>query len=167
MSHLQRRVTIACPLAQAAMRLRHFFAACGSPDGEFAKLRLQIDVRVPGMSQPLTLQRAVVATVHAHHLPADMTPRFRVEWAPETPGPFPLFGGELFVEGDDYEAFDLTLAGDYTPPLGLIGKGFDVAVGNRIAEATASDLLERIKAFVEREYTTDEETKRRTLETRA
>ena len=41
MSHLQRRVTIACPLAQAAMRLRHFFAECGSPDGEFAKLRFR------------------------------------------------------------------------------------------------------------------------------
>lgn len=166
MSHLERRVSIACPLAQAAMRLRHFFAETGSPDGDVAKLLLQIDVRVPGLPAPLTLQRAVVATVRAHHLPADMTPRFRVEWAPETPGPFPLFAGELFVDGDDYESFDLSLSGDYTPPLGLIGKGFDVAVGNRIAEATAADLLDRIKAFAERAYALDEETKRRALEAR-
>jgi len=164
MSHLERRITIDCPLAQAAARLQSFFARNGSPDGDVVHLNLQANVDVPGVPAPVVLQRAVVATIHKNRLPADMTPRYRVEWAPEKPGPFPLFGGELFVDGENYESFVLSLSGDYTPPLGLVGKGFDAIVGKRIAEATASNLLERIKSFVESEFTADEAAKRQRLE---
>jgi hypothetical protein len=166
MSHLERRITINCPLAQAAARLQSFYAAHGSADGDVVRLSLQASVDVPGVPNPVVLQRAVIATIHKNHLPADMTPRYRVEWAPEVPGPFPLFGGELFVEGDNYETFVLSLAGDYTPPLGLLGKGFDALVGKRIADATASNLLERIKSFVESEFTAGEAAKSLRLEPR-
>ncbi len=86
-----------------------------------------------------------------------MTPRYQVQWAPETAGPFPLFSGELVVDsGNDFDTFALRLRGNYTPPLGLVGKGFDVAVGNRVAQATANDLLHRVRDFIEREFRTDE-----------
>jgi hypothetical protein len=154
---LEQQVTVTCPLAQAATRLRNFFSANGNPDGDTAKLTLRIEVGIPGLPTQLTLQRAVLATLQPHHLPADMEPRYSVQWAPEVPGPFPLFSGELVVEStDDYDSFGLRLSGNYTPPLGLVGQGFDMAMGNRVAQAAASDLLHRIKDLIERDFQADE-----------
>jgi len=157
MSHLEQQVTVTCPLAQAAMRLRHFFREHGNSDGDTAKLTLRIEVDIPGIPTPLTLQRAVIATIEPHRLPADMDPRYSVQWTPEEPGPFPLFSGELVVEStDDYDSFGLRLSGRYTPPLGLVGQGFDIAMGNHVAQAAASDLLHRIKDAIERDFQADE-----------
>jgi len=117
---------------------------------------------VPGLPTPLTLERSVIATIKLHHLAADMTPRFAVQWTPEKPGPFPLFAGELLVEaGNDYDTFTLRLSGTYMPPLGVVGKGFDTVLGNRIAQATAADLLHRLKDMIEQEFEVDEQRKRR------
>ncbi|GAC1307302.1 MAG: hypothetical protein NVSMB19_19960 [Vulcanimicrobiaceae bacterium] len=157
MSHLDQRTSITCPLAQAATRLKHFFREHGNKDGDTAKLTLGINVDMAGIATPAALQRSVIVTIQPHQLPADMTPRYRVQWAPEKPGPFPLFAGELVVGGGaDFDTFSLRLSGSYTPPLGLVGKGIDVAVGNRVAQSTANDLLHRIKNFIEREFEADE-----------
>lgn len=161
MSTLDQRVIILCPLAQAAARLRQFFHGNGNAEPDTVRLVLHANVDIPGVSTPGGLERAVIATIQPRHLAADMTPRYSVQWAPETPGPFPLFAGELFVDcGDDYDTFRLRLSGEYKPPLGLLGKGFDAVVGRRIAQATASDLLRRIKDLVERQFAADEERKR-------
>jgi hypothetical protein len=154
---LEQQVAVTCPLAQAAMRLRNFFRAHGNPDGDTAKLELRIEVGIPGIPTQLSLQRAVIATIQPHHLAADMEPRYSVQWTPEVSGPFPLFSGELVVESrDDYDSFGLRLSGRYTPPLGLVGQGFDIAMGNRVAQGTASDLLHRIKDAIEQDYQADE-----------
>lgn len=157
MSQLDAQTSVACPLAQAAPRLIAFFRKHGNDEGDVARLTLEINVTAPGLPLPLTLARSVVATIQAASRPADMTPRFRVQWAPEPPGPFPLFAGELYVGGsDDYESFRLRLSGSYTPPYGLLGEGFDVVLGNHIAQLTASDLLRSIKRSVERAFEDDE-----------
>jgi hypothetical protein len=160
MSQLEQAVTVACPLAQAGMRLRRFFQDHGNREGNTAKLTLAIELDIPGVPTPLTLKRTVVATIQAHHLPADMEPRYRVQWAPEVPGPFPMFAGELVVESaDDYDSFGLRLIGAYSPPLGLVGQAFDQAMGNHIAGAAAGDLLHRIKEVIERDFQADEAAK--------
>jgi hypothetical protein len=156
-SHLDERISISCPLAQAPARLTHFFSEHGNAAADTVKLNLRINVAVLGLPVSLTLQRTVIATIQAYRAPAEMTPRYRVQWAPESGGPFPLFAGELSIESaDDYDSFSLRLSGDYKPPFGIVGKGFDVAVGNRVAEATAHDLLGRVKELVEREFQADE-----------
>lgn len=157
MSHLDEHVDVGCALAQADVRLNHFFRAHGNADGDTAKLTLAVDVNVSGFATPLTLERSVIATIQTHHLRADMTPRYDLQWAPQVSGPFPLFAGQLIVEaGDDYDTFVLHLRGDYTPPLGVLGKGFDLAVGHRLAQATAYNLLHRIRDFIESEFARDE-----------
>ncbi|MDQ2858236.1 MAG: hypothetical protein M3R53_06250 [Candidatus Eremiobacteraeota bacterium] len=162
MSHLEQRLSVACPLAQAARQLKRFFDAHEGPDPDTVTLKLGMNVRVPGSSIPLTLQRGVVANIRAHHLPADMTPRYSVHWAPAQPGPFPDFDGELIIEGnDDYDTFALHLRGDYTPPGGLLGRGFDAAIGNRVAQATAIDLLAEIKDAIESDFRASEAAKDR------
>ncbi len=152
-----------CPLAQAAARLHDFFREHGNPEGDLAKLTLRLNANIAGFSLP-PIERTVIASIQPHHLPADTTPRYRVQWAAEHSGPFPLFAGELVVEsGDDYDTFTLFLRGDYTPPLGLVGKGFDAALGNRIARATANDLLHHVKELVEREFQSNEARKDRSV----
>jgi hypothetical protein len=161
-SHLDQDISIHCPLAQARKRLTDFFRETGNRDGDTLKLALHIDLTAPGAVPPLTLGRSVLATIQPHHLAGDMEPRYRVQWAPETAGPFPLFAGELLVEGaSDYNSFRLRLSGDYEPPLGIVGKGFDLLLGKRIAEATTSNLLQRIRDAIEAAFQKDEAAKPR------
>lgn len=160
MSQLQQEIDVVCPLGQAGSRLQRFFRVHGNPDGDVLTLDLRADIKVPVLDIPLSFECPVVATVQSKHRPADMTPRFSVQWAPAKPGPYPLFNGELLVEGDDdYNSFTLRLSGSYEPPLGVVGKGFDVVVGNRIAHETATNLLRLLKEGVERDFRADEDRK--------
>lgn len=156
-SHLDRQVIVACPLPQAALRLAHYIRDHRNADSDTIKLHLGIDVALPGSSTAVAVKRAVIATIQPHHLAADMTPRYRVQWAPEVAGPWPLFSGELLVcGGNDFDSFSLQLTGTYTPPLGHFGEGFDLAIGHRIANATADDLLAHMKDAIERDFGADE-----------
>ncbi len=156
MSHIDEHLEVQCPLAQAALRLRHFFQSHGNAAGDVARLALGVDLPLPGTA-PLALARSVIITMQPHVLKSDMTPRYRVQWAPEEPGPFPLFAGEIVVEAsEDYNDFVLRLWGDYTPPLGALGKGFDRALGNRLASATARHLLGQIQQHIEQAFEADE-----------
>lgn len=156
-SHLDRDIVIACPLPQAATRLRHYLHEHGNADGDTVRLDVGVDVPMPGSHAAVAVKRSVIATIQPHHLSADMAPRYRVQWAPELPGPLPLFAGELLVGGNnDFDSFSLRLHGTYSPPLGIFGKGFDVAVGNRIAQATVENPLQHVKAAIETQFLADE-----------
>jgi hypothetical protein len=160
MSHIEERTAVACPLAQAAARIRRFFRENGPPSGDTTQLDLRVDIALPGIGSLLELQRSVVVTLQEHHLPGDETPRYRIQWATRVPGPFPLFAGELRVdEWTDYDSFSLRLEGDYEPPLGIAGEAFDIVLGKRIAHVTAVDLLARIRTAIERDFSRDEAAK--------
>jgi hypothetical protein len=156
-TRILQRTLVQCPAAQAAHRLRDFVAAHGNPDGDTARVSLWIGASVPGLPTPLRLERTVIVTLRPARHPADMTPRYSVAWAPEEPGPFPLFAGELRVENDeDYDAFWLVLEGTYDPPLGLVGAAFDRIVGSRIAAICLRNLLAQIAESIEADYVADE-----------
>lgn len=156
-SKIAQRTLVRCTSAQAGRRLDDFFRAHGNPEGDTARLPLWIETAVPGLPTPLHLERNVVVTLQAQRIPGDMTPRYRAQWAPAEPGPFPLFAGELTVENDeDYDAFWLVLKGTYEPPLGLVGAAFDAIVGSRIAAVCARNLLASIADAIENAYAADE-----------
>ena len=152
-----QQTLVQCPPSQAASRLRRFVAAHGNPDGDTARIVLGLDASLLGLPAPLRLERSVIVTIHGDHRSGDMTPRYAVAWAPEEPGPFPLFAGELQVENaEDYDAFWLVLRGTYEPPLGLVGAAFDYIVGSRIAAICARNLLGEIADSIESEFAADE-----------
>jgi len=149
MAELFEKTTIACPLAQAASQVDRFFAHYADSEGN-AHVPLRLSLHMPGRSSPIVFQATVIATVAAHREPGLLAPRYRLTWTPaDHADSYPAFEGELRVEGEDYESFDLAIAGHYTPPLGIAGAAFDFAVGRFIASATARDLLERIRSDVE------------------
>lgn len=157
MTTLSRRVLIHCPLAQAPRLLESFFQVHGDPRGESARFDVGVEATIPGIPAPISLNHGVVATLKYDPHPTDMHPRFGVEWAPTGDGPLPKFSGTLSIESDeDYDAFFAALEGQYEPPLGIAGRAFDALVGHRIAEATADQLLHRIRDYVEKAYAAEE-----------
>ena len=156
-THLTTRTLVRCPVAQSARRITGFFREHGNADGDVAKLSLFLDVNVPGLSASLSVRRAVIVTLQNYRSKADTEPRYRIQWAPAEPGPFPLFTGELRVENDEsYDAFDLVLDGVYEPPLGIVGVGFDTIVGAGIAETCARNLLRTLARDIEGAFAVDE-----------
>ncbi len=149
MSELIEKTTIACPLAQAAKQVDRFFAAYADADGN-ANVPLRLPLHVPGRSAPIVFEQLVVATVVASREPGLLAPQYRLTWTPaEGKDSYPAFEGEMRVDGEDYESFELAIHGHYTPPHGWAGAAFDFVAGHFIASATAKDLLERIRSDVE------------------
>jgi hypothetical protein len=149
MAELTEKTTIACPLAQAARQVDRFFAGFADAEGN-AHVPLRLPLHVPGRSTPLVFEQVVIATIAPNHEPGLLAPRYGLTWTPaERTESYPAFEGELRVDGEDYESFDLAIHGHYTPPHGFAGAAFDFAIGRFIAAATARDLLTRIRADVE------------------
>jgi len=92
--------------------------------------------------------------------PGEMLPHYGVTWAPEHAGPYPKYAGDLAIEsGDDYDSFYLVLKGTYQPPLGGFGAPFDAAVGHRIAQMTARNLIATIADSIETGFVAVEDAK--------
>lgn len=80
--------------------------------------------------------------------PAPETTRFdetwSVDWTPANGGAYPDFNGLLALRSAPDGLAELELSGKYAPPLGAIGKGFDLALGQRIAANSCKNLLEEL-----------------------
>lgn len=73
--------------------------------------------------------------------------RVGVTWRPASAAAmFPSMDGEFHLEPNTYRDTRVTVSGTYAPPLGLAGRGLDVALMHRVAEATFRDLASTIAA---------------------
>jgi hypothetical protein len=159
MSTVVEKIYADCAPNQAPEYLERFFSmqTQGSEGKIIVPLRAPMDVA--GFTR--SLEKSVNVVISAARTGTDMIPRIALRWEPASGGPFPTFQGTLALEADeDYSACALVLRGDYTPPLGIAGKTFDAAFGRRIARATARELLERIREFIEAAYQETEREKR-------
>jgi hypothetical protein len=73
---------------------------------------------------------------------------FEIGWTAGTRF-FPDFRGTLRLRIASVDETQLSLEGEYRPPLGTAGAVFDALVGRRIARATMRDLLDRLAAAME------------------
>jgi hypothetical protein len=146
MNHINVSMTTELSPDETVARLESFFREF-APQAEMTfALRAPFDIAL--LNVGLTLERDVTARFAP--LGADRR-AFAVAWQPVAAGPFPAFTGTLFigaVEDNDRESI-LTLDGHYHPPLGVAGDVFDAFVGKHIAQASATDLLERISQYVD------------------
>ena len=160
MTKLVERTLVHCSVNQAAGHLARYFKARGNTDGDVARLSLRAEVPVPGSKETMRLERTAIATLVPRHAAGEMLPHYAVTWAPEHPGPYPTFTGDLAIEsGDDYHSFYLVLTGNYEPPLGAFGAAFDAVVGHRIAALSARNLLAMIADSIEADFLAVERTK--------
>ena len=63
----------------------------------------------------------------------------------------PNLSGVLRLAIASYRETQIVLAGTYEPPLGPLGRLFDMALGRRLAAATAADFVERVAQALETE----------------
>ncbi len=116
---------------------------------------LLLTVKVPWTGIELSKEVNVEYTVPAG--PSHVDDPVGVRWTPTPGGIYPSFAGELRVlPGAHAYSSVLELVGHYTPPLGVLGMGFDAAVGHKVAEATMKYLLEGLASgIVAREYVSE------------
>ena len=78
----------------------------------------------------------------------------RFEWqAAKSPRLFPLMNAELSVYPLTSKETQLDLSGSYEVPLGVLGKGVDAVVGNRIAEASVHRFLTEVADYLRKTLT--------------
>ncbi len=71
--------------------------------------------------------------------------------ASRAPGLFPVMHLELSAWPLSSSETQIEIAGEYRPPLGVIGNTLDAAVGHRIAEASVKNFLENVVEQMRRE----------------
>lgn len=151
MSELHRRVFVRCPPEHAPAHL-HRFLKEHADDRGIVRLALRASVHLPALRTEIALQRDVVVTIvdtRNERLQEACT----VDWYPADGGPFPRFQGTLaFSEHPEGEGSVLVIDGNYDMPAGFASEAFDVGIGYRIAQATARDLLVRVRDHVEGTY---------------
>ena len=75
--------------------------------------------------------------------------RIRFEWkAKKSPQLFPLMRAELAVYPLTGSETQLDFSGQYTPPLGVVGRGLDAMVGNRIADASVHRFVSEVAEYL-------------------
>jgi hypothetical protein len=158
MATIKEQVEVHCPYVRALHYVDAYLAHLGwSEHARSVMLRLRVPVGPRVGVQGLALDKGVIATLSRspkHHALED---RIGVTWQPDVDGePFPRFDGALSLEAATPKASILTLAGKYEPPLGGAGKLFDAALGHRIAQATARELLKEIADRIELGFAQDE-----------
>jgi len=135
MSTIHDFTTVACPFDDVPDRLEAYFA------GGAAVLPLRVKLG------DLKIERDV--EFHLKSKPA--YPGYKlldVSWSPKDGGPYPAFTGTLSVAQEAVGWSRLEIDGTYHPPFGIAGAAFDAAIGHRIAQGTASELLAELKRIL-------------------
>jgi hypothetical protein len=145
MNHINVSVTVDRKVDEAAKRFEEFLREY-APETEMTfTLRAPFDLSA--LKVGFTLHRDVTARITPL---AQGSRAYAITWQPVEPGPFPLLSGTIFIgpSETDSEGSILTLDGHYHAPLGVAGEVFEALVGKHIAEASASDLMDRVAAYV-------------------
>jgi hypothetical protein len=143
MTNVLERLPTACPYNLApkflATLVAHF-AESGTIDT--VDLNAPIDIHEKHLGH---LVKKVDVTYSWGDDPMHFDQVWIVKWQPHGGGLFPTFSGNLTARADeDYTSCILELAGEYEPPMGVVGKAFDAVVGSRLASATAQDVLRKL-----------------------
>jgi hypothetical protein len=148
MTDISERLVVHCPAKEASHHLSAFIAEHQLGDGTI-RIGLRLPISLFANRRSL-IERQVVATLYPLRAAHDPHPTYSVTWSPRGGGPFPDFAGALAVEKSAHnDFFGLLVSGHYEPPFGTVGALFDAALGRRIAQASARDLLRSIADYIE------------------
>jgi hypothetical protein len=146
MNHINVSVTVDRKVDAAAERLAEFLREF-APETEMTfTLRAPFDLSA--LNVGFTLHRDVTARITPL---AQGGNAYAIAWQPVEPGPFPSLSGTVFIAASETnpEQSIVTLDGHYHAPLGVAGEVFDALIGKHIAEASATDLMERVAAYLD------------------
>ena len=148
MPRLRDAITVESSAEQTMLLLERFFIALGGKNGT-ARLRLRVPT--DGPTRGLSIDREVRVEARRTRGEASLNDLMLINWMPEGTAVFPTFEGILVVRPQrERNSSSIELDGTYTPPFGAAGQAFDAAIGHRIAQSTARELLKDLKAAIER-----------------
>lgn len=157
MSTLNATLVVATPFARAADFVERFFMNASGEDGQ-ATLRLSAPGAGFGLDS-FAIGHDVIASFRRRNEAGERIV-FDLHWESADGGLYPVFDGTLTVAEDEtYESCRLILEGSYTPPGRVAGAMFDAALGSRIANATAKELLEQMSTFLRSGFEASERAK--------
>jgi hypothetical protein len=148
MTKLYEAVEVSCSPREAETRMAQFFQARRGPQDA---LRLHLRVPMGGTdSSRYAFDREVRVTLRLARDESGLNDVLHIAWQPEGTSMLPKFDGTLIVGADsDARHSVLELRGNYVPPMGAAGQLFDEAIGHRIAQSTARELLDDIRRSIE------------------
>ncbi len=112
-------------------------------NGETIRSRLGVGSERPLLAKQVELHIGEPVTAHAHTT-------IPLSWdATGTPGLFPKMRADLIIAplGDDMA--QVSLRGNYEPPMGAMGRALDRAVLHRVAESSVKAFLDDIVEMIE------------------
>lgn len=86
-------------------------------------------------------------------------PKFVIdlEWkAAESENMFPTMMAQLYVFPIKENSTQLDFRGEYEPPMGLVGKAIDIAMGHKIAEGCVRHFVEETTDYLHKSLTRDD-----------
>ncbi|MBV8298663.1 MAG: hypothetical protein JO083_03755 [Candidatus Eremiobacteraeota bacterium] len=135
MANIHEFTTVQCPYDEVPDRLYAHF------DGDAGVVPLRVKVG------DLRVERDV--DFHLKTKPAYTGYKLLdISWEPRDGGPYPSFSGTLSAAEDAIGWSRIEIDGTYKAPFGVAGAAFDAAVGRRIAQATAAELLAELKRIL-------------------
>jgi len=153
MTHLSERHFITCPYGLAQL----FLQAELTPAEGVLAWTLHV---APGSPHGIDMAKDVDVTVSHAIDPMHFDQPWNVTWKPQGGGPYPSFAGTLTVRADeDWNVAALELTGSYEPPMGIVGKAFDLLLGARLATTTAEALLRDLGGRIIARYKAEEAAK--------
>ena len=157
MTNLSRRREVACPYARAVEYFDRYLNVLPSAESGTGRiLRLRASLQALGLPSGLAVDHDVIASFDPTNQAPGLANGVAVAWKPVGDGPFPTFRGLLAISAATPKSSTLSLDGEYEPPLGVVGAAFDAAVGHKIAESTADELLNVIGTRIHDDYVHDE-----------
>jgi hypothetical protein len=157
MSSLLCREKVGCPEHLARIFLEKKLAPIADSDQPET-------IRLAAPISGLRIEPATVVALRARAATeaASDDPIWNIGWSVPQSGAYPMFDGTLAVRADqDSRESILELKGTYTPPFGALGKIMDKILGSRVANATASALLETFAQNIERDFKNREDALRK------
>ena len=154
MSSIYQSIYVDCPPERAqAYLLSHFENARRVHGRSMMPLTATLGSKT---GTHVTFERDATATFAPSTGAGGLEYQVQIEWKPATNEPLPNFEGTFRVQWDEeYGRCHLVLEGEYEPPLGLVGRAFDSAVGQKIAQSTVQALLEALRVEIEGAYRRD------------
>jgi len=114
-------------------------------------LRQHPQMRVSPLSAVSENVETTAAVVDDHSDSVRRHDALLLAWRPDHPRLFPEFRGVLTAR-PKHRGVWLRLHGSYDPPLGFLGKAFDLVFGRAIARATMARLLAQLSAEIAAQY---------------
>ena len=154
MSKIYQAIYVDCPPQRAqAYLLSHFENARRQHGRAMIPLTATLGSK---SGTHVTVERNATATFAPSTDVGGLEYQVQIEWTPATNEPLPKFDGSFRVQWDEeYGRCRLVLEGEYEPPLGLVGRAFDAAVGQKVAQNTVQALLESLRLEIESTYRRD------------